>query len=1457
MKSVVLFLMIAVAASVASAATPPTPPPESDGWDYFPLPAKTPRTEVPCLGDIKGDANTTPVVTVSKCTGAYRNALTVGYDGALSGYLGRVLDSTNVGDHQGVMRTLRGWQLRYDKSRKRLYWRMGSTLAIYDVPHMLTRLATGQDRRIAGVSNRPATATKGEAFLDWDRYFYAETSGWSCPAIDGQDRMPSFDIDDRGYIYMAYTIFGWGITKDDFGKSGSGQLERGPVNDIGKVLWQIGPPPAGDPTPAGILTLKSLNGQRYFALVSSGGAGPEVWDVTNQDAPIKVGTSPRDINAAAKSDDAKWVALADVSAGGQFYIYSSDALTSGGAPAYTGSATVGAFWGVTTDGVNFYSSQVLRGQLIVSIFAPNGLGGFLRTDVPTGVNMPAPGSVHFNEGYLTVLGSNDLEVFRVGGTSLTRLDLNAYVAPGPGKPVLGTANRYFNRYYVKCGSPPCSDSVPAGYVPPDIINFIDAMVFRDGTKTYLVVSLRNMIDVYEIRGTDGVTLLSKGVAGTNNPNSKQAPGTGPYYGDRVTFGSTTTAPAAMNVTWNFGNAESVSDNSASSTTGLDVSHQYSGLTIGQLPASRTVTVTNTTDSSIADSNTVILAAPVARVGVKNTTTLFQNGATSTAPIVTSDTLVDASDGTVEGHYTSWTIDGTTTRAIPSATMPVGTCGAHTLSFAANYGPYTGAGSTLASTNGAVTLSIAGANYTVVPFAAAVAAPTSDATNITFASASRATTDTAVLAANAALTYKWDLLNSSNTSVLTTSGTATIGQIPPFQVPRTSFTGLTGAKVRLQLSIAAAGLPTACQPYASSTALTGQLSAPDPKIVGPSAACYAGTPCGPMSASSASSADMSGWTLAWAVAPATVVGGSGTTYSPNFPSAFAGTVTLTATNAVGTGSDSKSLSVAAPLCNALPTAGDLALNYGGTTANCYLNGTCTPNETITFGVNSFNRYLFNANCDQYVWTFGDGVTASTFSAKHAYTTAGTFNGNFRLTVNGQSLTIPFSVVISSGGGGNNGGGGGGGNQGCAVLQDTSVFIHFVGDQSTCSDNTPATACKSGESLAISANANSFTGYNFSCGTHSFAWSFGDGQNGTGQTINHTYAVAGTYPLSLTVTGPNGVAHTAVNIVVTGGSTGGGGACTLAPTALTTFISFTAPSGCTINNASCKTSENISFGVSALSGYNLNCPHTFTWDFGDGHDPGNGQSVSHSYSTAGTYPVKVTINNSVGSVILSQNVTITTSPGGGGGNCQIPTTDLIFLTYSAPSGCSYTVGTPCTKGETVSFGASANTFKGYNFTCGTHTFAWSFGDGGTSTLQSPTHVFLPSATPQTYNVTCTINNGSGTLTIPIAVQVGATTTVEMEANFTYEAVSGVPTLIKFTPTVSKGTPTHWVWNWGDGQPAATLDSSTLVPQFHQYAVPGTYHVTMTYGDSANPTRGQKGQDVLVGVNPPPPRPRPGRH
>lgn len=127
--------------------------------------------------------------------------------------------------------------------------------------------------------------------------------------------------------------------------------------------------------------------------------------------------------------------------------------------------------------------------------------------------------------------------------------------------------------------------------------------------------------------------------------------------------------------------------------------------------------------------------------------------------------------------------------------------------------------------------------------------------------------------------------------------------------------------------------------------------------------------------------------------------------------------------------------------------------------------------------------------------------------------------------------------------------------------------------------------------------------------SYAWDFGDGATGTGATASHTYAVAGTYTVKLTVTDDKGATGVLTKPVTV---TAPAGPANVAPTA-----SFTTPTPAGLAVTFDGTGSVDSDGT--IAGY--------AWDFGDG-GTATGATASHTYATGGTYTVSLTVTDDKG-------------------------------------------------------------------------------------------------------------------------------------------------------------------------------------------------------------------------------------
>jgi gliding motility-associated-like protein len=165
------------------------------------------------------------------------------------------------------------------------------------------------------------------------------------------------------------------------------------------------------------------------------------------------------------------------------------------------------------------------------------------------------------------------------------------------------------------------------------------------------------------------------------------------------------------------------------------------------------------------------------------------------------------------------------------------------------------------------------------------------------------------------------------------------------------------------------------------------------------------------------------------------------------------------------------------------------------------------------------------------------------------------------------------------------------------------------------------------------------------------------------------------------------------------------------------------------------------------------------------------------------------------------------------CNGPSFYYNIFNNAKPIANFTTLGGPCTK--TVSFNNTSNIASGSIITNN-----WDFGDGFTSTLVNPTHVY---ATPGTYLVRLITGSNKGCYdTIVNLVPVNDPPV----ANFTQTTIcQGSPVNFTDLSTASQGSINGWNWNFGDGSVNSLLQNPS-----HIYSTPGTYSVSL-YISSTN--------------------------
>jgi len=375
---------------------------------------------------------------------------------------------------------------------------------------------------------------------------------------------------------------------------------------------------------------------------------------------------------------------------------------------------------------------------------------------------------------------------------------------------------------------------------------------------------------------------------------------------------------------------------------------------------------------------------------------------------------------------------------------------------------------------------------------------------------------------------------------------------------------------------------------------------------------------------------------------------------------------------------------------------------------------------------------------HLWSFGDGGTATTLNATRSYTTPGTYT---------------VKLVSTS-------------NNGCKDSTTQQVVVNPM-PASGYTINSIA-QCLTGNSFSFANTAS------ISSGTLTHAWSFGDG--GTATTLNATrsYAAPGTYAVKLVSTSNNGCKDSTTQQVV---------------------VNPMPAAGYTINsNAQCLTGN--SFGFTNTSSITTGSLTQHSWSFGDG-GTATTLNATRSYAAPGTYTVKLVSNsnngckdsitqqvvvnpmpstafsiNSAGqclsgnsftftnnSVITTGSLTQHSRNFGDGGTAttlnatrsySTPGTYTVKLVSTSNNGCKDSTTRSVTvhpmplsifSANTAIQCLTGNTFQFSNnsmISSGTLSSNWSFGNGATSTLQSPTHSYAAVGS-YTVKLVSTSNNG----------------------------------------------------------------------------------------------------------------------
>jgi PKD repeat protein len=198
---------------------------------------------------------------------------------------------------------------------------------------------------------------------------------------------------------------------------------------------------------------------------------------------------------------------------------------------------------------------------------------------------------------------------------------------------------------------------------------------------------------------------------------------------------------------------------------------------------------------------------------------------------------------------------------------------------------------------------------------------------------------------------------------------------------------------------------------------------------------------------------------------------------------------------------------------------------------------------------------------YTWNFGDGQTGNGATASHVYGALGAY-----------TAVVTASNNISS------------------VVATTPVTITDQPISSLTAANSSPTVVGNPTALIATANGTNIA----------YAWNFGDGQIGSGNATNHTYASIGLYTAVVTASNSVSALMATTRITITDAAITNLSAVNSSPTGL----------------------DNITYFTATATGSNI----TYAWNFGDGQTA-SGNPIGHSYAALGRYTATVTATNSV--------------------------------------------------------------------------------------------------------------------------------------------------------------------------------------------------------------------------------------
>jgi PKD repeat protein len=308
------------------------------------------------------------------------------------------------------------------------------------------------------------------------------------------------------------------------------------------------------------------------------------------------------------------------------------------------------------------------------------------------------------------------------------------------------------------------------------------------------------------------------------------------------------------------------------------------------------------------------------------------------------------------------------------------------------------------------------------------------------------------------------------------------------------------------------------------------------------------------------------------------------------------------------------------------------------------------------------------------------------------------------------------------------------------------------------------CFPGNSFSFSSTVSS--------GIVSVRWDFGDNTSSTNQSPTKSYTEARDYNVTLIGTDGAGINYYSSRKI------------TVHPLPIMNFAVYNGGVvGSTFNFVS---TSSITAGFIAIH----------NWNFGDG-TADVGSNVNKSFVTPGSYAVSLMGTSAAGCTnTITQNIVVTPpAPSNGGG--ATPNTTQASFSVNDTSQC-----------------LSGNSFAFTNTTQGSFSYKWYFGNGDSSTANSPVFSYTTSGD---YNVTLVATDAAG-IKYYHSVKVTVDAMPVMDFNVFPSGVNGTGYTFSSISTIAAGFIQTFNWNFGDGSVATGQNP------YKEYLTIGTFNVSL---------------------------------